>query len=521
MKKLVFITLATAALAFGVACEQIDDLEQRVVALESTVSEIEALVNAGAVVTGISEESWGYSLTLSNGKTYSVKNGQDGAQGEKGDKGDTGEKGDKGDTGAQGEVGPQGPQGETGAQGPQGDKGDKGDKGEDGDAFFAGLSISADGKYVTVTLIDGTSINIPIYNASAVNLIKSVNYVPEYTDGCATMLTGRYDGRINASYDIRPLVVAEAVASHPEFFSVETTELKTRAASNTDAVVSVKYQSGKVCVSLDAPSISGKNGAFAVVIADGDNQIASAYTKVVEVEVPFIEYAGEKYMTVTLKDGNVWFAENLRYVPEGKTVATLAADYTGTTNDGIYYPATFAVVDGAAVVTPSSDPAVIEAQGLLYTAAAALGGATLPTTDWADADNTQGICPDGWHIPTAQEWVNLVGACAAKDHNNADAPYYSEGLAGADLAALNADGFNFIPYPYVNQGKKYLGSYLNKRADSEFNVYASMAYFQASSGRSATQNYSAMITNNNTKSSVNCAFNFLTNGIAVRCIKNK
>lgn len=229
----------------------------------------------------------------------------------------------------------------------------------------------------------------------------------------------------------------------------------------------------------------------------------------------------EAYRTVTLDDGNTWMAENLRYVPAGKTVAELKNDYTGVDCDGIYYPATFAVVEGNAVVTPSSDIPVVLEQGLLYTAAAAMNGETIPTTDFADCDNKQGICPEGWHIPTAQEWVNLVGACAATAHNNVNAPYYVQSLAGADLSALNTDRFNFLPFPFVNQGKKYLGSYLNKRADSEYNIYASMCYFQSSTGRSATQNYAAMITNNNTKTSVNCAYNNLTNATPVRCVKNK
>lgn len=232
-------------------------------------------------------------------------------------------------------------------------------------------------------------------------------------------------------------------------------------------------------------------------------------------------YGGVTYKTVTLKDGNTWMAENLRYVPDGKTVTALSDDYTGTTNDGIFYPATYAVVSGAAVVTPSSDGAVVAAQGLLYTAAAAMNGETIPSTDWADCTNTRGICPEGWHIPTAQEWVDLVGACANSAHNNTSAPYYDQSLSGADLAALNTDGFNLLPYPFVNQGKKYLGSYLNKREGNEYNVYASMCYFQSSTGRSATQNYAAMITNNNTKTSVNCAYSMLTNAAPVRCVKNK
>ncbi len=40
------------------------------------------------------------------------------------------------------------------------------------------------------------------------------------------------------------------------------------------------------------------------------------------------------YKTVTLKDGRTWMAENLRYVPEGKTPSSDPAEEAG-----IWYPA--------------------------------------------------------------------------------------------------------------------------------------------------------------------------------------
>lgn len=244
------------------------------------------------------------------------------------------------------------------------------------------------------------------------------------------------------------------------------------------------------------------------------------YIKLGNIDKNTVTYAGETYRTVTLKDGNTWMAENLRYVPEGKSVAELKDDYTGVECDGIYYPATFAIVDGAAVTTPSNNINDILAQGYLYTAAAAMAGEAFPATDWESISNNRGLCPEGWHVPSADEWVDLVGACAASSHNNTSAPYYVQSLSGADLETLNADGFNFLPFPYLNQGMKYSGSWLNKRADSEYNIYSNMLYFQSSTGRSATQNYAAMITNNNSKTSVNCAYNFLTNGCAIRCVKD-
>ena len=256
-----------------------------------------------------------------------------------------------------------------------------------------------------------------------------------------------------------------------------------------------------------------------VTMAYGDNSDSLTYVQEGNFST-YVEIGGEAYRTVVLKDGREWMIDNLRYVPEGKTVAALTNDYTGIQTDGIYYPAVFSIKEGAAVLTPSSSRNVIRTQGLLYTSVAAMNGTALPTEDWKDASNTQGLAPAGWHVPTAQEWVDLVGACSQTSKNNTEAPYYVQSLAGASLDTLNKDGFNLLPYPYLNQGKKYLGSYLNKSEGNPFNVYPSMCYFQSSTGRSATQNYAAMITNNSVKTMVNCSYNFLTNACYVRFIKD-
>lgn len=380
--------------------------------------------------------------------------------------------------------------GKNGAQGPQGDKG------EDGDSFLRSVTETAE--YVVIVLNDETETTFKLPKAVKIT-IGGEDVVTVYQNEVLPIELPAVEGLVSVT-----AVVQEG-----------STVVLSKAGSEWNAVLADDLKSVKV-------KTTAKNGTKALlqlfaVKADGTTYTSSK-TLVAETSVT---YGDVEYKITKLADGNVWFAENLRYVPEGKTVAELKDDYTGVTCDGIYYPATYAVVDGKAVVTPSNDAEVVAAQGLLYTTLAAMNGAALPTEDWADASNTQGICPEGWHIPTAQEWVDLVGGCAAASRKNVEAPYYVETLAGADLAVLNADGLNFLPYPYVNQGKKYLGSYLNKRVDSEYNKYASMAYFQSSTGRSATQNYGAMITNNATKTSVNCAYNFLTNATPVRCIKNK
>ena len=141
------LTLSLAGVV--VACsdydEDINKLQKENEELKSTVADLEKAIKAGCVITNVVATADGLTITTSDGKTYNVTNGKDGAQGEKG------EKGDKGDTGATGATGPQGPKGETGATGPQGPQGEKGEtgaqgpqgeKGEKGDTGAAG----ADGK---------------------------------------------------------------------------------------------------------------------------------------------------------------------------------------------------------------------------------------------------------------------------------------------------------------------------------------------------------------------------------------
>ena len=106
------------------------------------------LANDSGLVIFCNGDSVGVLLNGENGS-----NGPQGKQGERGlqgDKGDTGnqgvqgEKGDKGDTGDQGIQGEKGDKGDTGDQGIQGDKGEKGDAGAD-------CSIDREGNLITIS----------------------------------------------------------------------------------------------------------------------------------------------------------------------------------------------------------------------------------------------------------------------------------------------------------------------------------------------------------------------------------
>ncbi|MDE6870841.1 MAG: DUF4958 family protein [Bacteroidales bacterium] len=112
MKK-ILLTIGLAILAFC-GCQDLDSLSGRVDELESRVTYLEELckdMNGNLTVMqafvaahqnnlyikSVTEVTDGFTITFTDGKTYTLKNGE---KGSKGDKGDRGEQGEKGDTGA-------------------------------------------------------------------------------------------------------------------------------------------------------------------------------------------------------------------------------------------------------------------------------------------------------------------------------------------------------------------------------------------------------------------------------------
>lgn len=152
-----------------------------------------------------------------------------------------------------------------------------------------------------------------------------------------------------------------------------------------------------------------------------------------------ITYYGETYKVVKMKDGKWWMAENLRYVPEGAVPCNDLENVTA----GIYYPVTLNAEKTAAEQSASED--VIKANGYLYQSEFALGleVGTLTSVEAAEElEGAQGICPDGWHIPTADDIVGLVGKAVTPVENNTAAPYFDAEKNNSSIEKLNEDGFN-------------------------------------------------------------------------------
>ncbi len=128
-------------------------------------------------------------------------------------------------------------------------------------------------------------------------------------------------------------------------------------------------------------------------------QDTPSYVDFEEYEGYFI-YKNQKYTTVTLSDGTTWMSQPMRYVPDGYTVSTDPA----ATDAHIWAP--YTIADG--VCTPSTEASLVESNGYLYDFEA-IFGKDITVDNAASFEGKQGICPDGWHVPTRTEFINLCG----------------------------------------------------------------------------------------------------------------
>lgn len=196
---------------------------------------------------------------------------------------------------------------------------------------------------------------------------------------------------------------------------------------------------------------------------------------------PDVEYGtlndkrdGRTYKTVAI-NGITVMAENLNYADEGKNSYLIG-------NNWCY----------------NNDTANCLKGGRYYTWTAAMDidskwqGATVPAGTIKTPH--QGICPEGWHIPTGSEWKSLFSGIGY-------AAQQAVGNVGWKKAT-NASGFSALPVGYYNVGY--------------FNNIGSLAYFWSATENDSNSAYYW----NLLASSVSFGNYYKSFGFAVRCFKD-
>ena len=249
-------------------------------------------------------------------------------------------------------------------------------------------------------------------------------------------------------------------------------------------------------------------------------------------EEGYFTYDNVKYNVVKMKDGKWWMAQNLAYLPEGSTPATELTAVTA----GVFAP--LKINDGQTAAEFTTDPAVVAKNGYLYQAEFALGLKVGDLQSEAAAkllEGAQGICPKGWHIPTLDDIVALVGKSVGATTLET-APYYDG--ANGSIVKLNEDGFNMdaVGAISIQDNTKPAGTFMgwasgypSKLSSGMFcgSTFAGVTYNtsgDAASGVKNLQFYGFMpMTNKASESQYTCNGTKVSYRIAgpVRCVRNE
>ena len=116
---------------------------------------------------------------------------------------------------------------------------------------------------------------------------------------------------------------------------------------------------------------------------------------------PVIDFDGNVYRTVQIGD-QIWMAENLKttHYADGRAIPLVTdnTEWANLENNN---------TDDAYCYYNNNSEGEADIYGALYTWAAAMGDNAVYSS--TNPSGVQGVCPDGWHLPSYAEWRQLSG----------------------------------------------------------------------------------------------------------------
>jgi uncharacterized protein (TIGR02145 family) len=150
---------------------------------------------------------------------------------------------------------------------------------------------------------------------------------------------------------------------------------------------------------------------YRCVVTTGCGQVTSKIFTVNVCETGVEDAEGNWYCTGNFGDAGIWMTQNLRSTKTSDGSTTLTANINSDNSNTAYY------------YYPEANQATFDAHpeyGLLYTWAAANIGTSATENNNAFpgvVSTRQGICPDGWHLPSDYEWGLLEKEIASNPAN--------------------------------------------------------------------------------------------------------
>lgn len=213
----------------------------------------------------------------------------------------------------------------------------------------------------------------------------------------------------------------------------------------------------------------------------------------------FTDYDGNSFQGVLIGE-QCWMDRNLEvtHFPDGSAILHVSDPTSWEALDDNDVDAAYCYYN---------DPSPSGGYGALYTYAAAIAVAwTKDNDDITNGEGGQGICPDGWHLPSNDEWlalVNFLGGLTV-----AGGKMKEEGLShwlAPNTGATNESGFTALP-----GGRRSLSGV--------FGLSGGRAYWWSANENSINEAYDWFL---------NCAVDDMVDswlhksyGLSVRCLRD-
>lgn len=260
-----------------------------------------------------------------------------------------------------------------------------------------------------------------------------------------------------------------------------------------------------VIIKSDGEIRGVKEGTAVITARFGEKIMASSTVTVISKEFTITDCQGNMYHVVKIGD-QWWMAENLRCT-KYDTESERAGEFLSPSNESMLAPY---YVDGGSFEEHNS--------GLLYNWAAVVGledeiAVKAQTSDFED--KRQGICPNGWHVPTHGEWTVLEEYIETTFGNDTNAAgKFLKTKSGWYQNGNGVDLFDFAAYPvgsdHVGGAVSNVGRYVSFWSASAKCEKGAQGRMLSYSSDEFSEFYVAWACNSSNKE----------NTYSVRCVKN-
>jgi len=205
----------------------------------------------------------------------------------------------------------------------------------------------------------------------------------------------------------------------------------------------------------------GQNYDYRVAAYTASNTSDYSATVTISITEPMVDYDGNVYQTIIIGDQE-WMAENLKvtHYRDGTAI-------TNVTDNGAWA----ALTTEAYCIFNNNASNEVDTYGALY--------------NWYAVTDAHNLAPEGWHVPTDEEWTeleNYLGANAG-DKLKSTSGWYDNGNGTDDYGFTALPGGYRSNYGYYNFLGFYGSFWSSTESNSYYALYRRLVYDNSSVGR--------------------------------------